>query len=82
VKAVANELRRRLDSGEWRVGDKLPSRAQLAQEYGVGPNVLQKAQERLIHEGRLEGRAGSGTYVATPPARLERAAAPPPSMAT
>ncbi|MCX5063723.1 GntR family transcriptional regulator [Streptomyces sp. NBC_00201] len=63
---VANDLRRRLVAGEWPVGTKLPSRAQLAQHYGVGSNVLQKAQERLIIEGLLEGRAGSGTYVANP----------------
>lgn len=63
---VANDLRRRLDSSEWGVGERLPSRAQLAEEYGVGPNVMQKAQERLIAEGRLQGRAGSGTYVAEP----------------
>lgn len=63
---VANDLRRRLDSNEWRVGERLPSRAQLAEDYGVGPNVMQKAQERLIAEGRLQGRAGSGTYVAEP----------------
>ncbi|MGI5380719.1 GntR family transcriptional regulator [Streptomyces sp. CA-251387] len=63
---VANDLRRRLTSGEWEVGTKLPSRAQLAHEYAVGTNVMQKAQERLIIEGLLEGRAGSGTYVAKP----------------
>ncbi|MFF6979390.1 GntR family transcriptional regulator [Streptomyces sp. NPDC008343] len=63
---VASDLRRRLAEGEWEVGAKLPSRAQLAQHYGVGPNVLQKATERLILEGLLEGRAGSGTYVAPP----------------
>jgi GntR family transcriptional regulator len=63
---VANDLRRRLDSNEWGVGERLPSRAQLAEEYGVGPNVMQKAQERLIAEGRLQGRIGSGTYVTEP----------------
>jgi GntR family transcriptional regulator len=63
---VANDLRHRLIGGEWPVGTKLPSRAQLAKHYNVGPNVVQKAQERLIIEGLLEGRAGSGTYVATP----------------
>jgi GntR family transcriptional regulator len=62
---VADDLRRRLLGDEWPVGAKLPSRAQLARAYGVGPNVLQRAQERLIIEGLLEGRAGSGTYVAT-----------------
>src|SRR5690242_18689351 len=63
---VASDLRRRLAQGEWEVGARLPSRAQLAQHYGVGPNVLQKAMERLIVEGLLGGRAGSGTYVAPP----------------
>ncbi|WP_409239736.1 GntR family transcriptional regulator [Streptomyces sp. PA5.6] len=63
---VADDLRRRLTTSEWEVGDRLPSRAQLAQHYGVGTNVLQKAVERLIIEGLLEGRAGSGTYVAQP----------------
>ncbi|MFD7340003.1 GntR family transcriptional regulator [Streptomyces violascens] len=63
---VADDLRRRLAAGEWAVGDKLPSRAQLAARYKVGPNVLQKAQERLIIEGLLEGRSGSGTYVRVP----------------
>jgi len=63
---VANDLRRRIVGGEWEVGARLPSRARLAEEYGVGANVLQKAQERLIVEGLLEGRAGSGTYVAVP----------------
>jgi GntR family transcriptional regulator len=63
---VASDLRRRLAEGEWEIGAKLPSRAQLAQHYRVGPNVLQKATERLIVEGLLEGRTGSGTYVAPP----------------
>ncbi|MFI6055639.1 GntR family transcriptional regulator [Streptomyces violascens] len=63
---VADDLRRRLAAGEWLVGDKLPSRAQLADHYKVGPNVLQKAQELLIVEGLLEGRAGVGTFVRVP----------------
>jgi GntR family transcriptional regulator len=63
---VANDLRRRLADGEWPAGTKLPSRAQLAETYNVGTNVLQKAQERLIAEGLLVGRAGSGTYAAEP----------------
>ncbi|MFF3763103.1 GntR family transcriptional regulator [Streptomyces sp. NPDC001922] len=67
---VADALRRRITSSEWQTGDRLPSRAQLAQEYEVGPNVVQKAVERLIIEGLLEGRAGSGTYVRRPRRRM------------
>ncbi|NEB39180.1 GntR family transcriptional regulator [Streptomyces sp. SID14515] len=60
---VADDLRARVRAGEWAVGDKLPSRARFAEEYGVGQSVAQRAMERLIIEGILEGRAGSGTYV-------------------
>jgi GntR family transcriptional regulator len=67
---VADELRRRIAEHVWEPGDRLPSRAQIAQEYGVGENVVRRAQELLISQGVLEGRAGSGTYVAEPRQRV------------
>lgn len=67
---VADSLRARILSGEWEVGARLPSRAQLAEEYEVGRNVTQRAMDRLITEGLLEGRAGSGTYVRKPRERM------------
>jgi GntR family transcriptional regulator len=67
---VADALRKRISVGEWAVGAQLPSRARLAEEYGVGRNVTQRAVERLITEGLLEGRAGSGTFVRAPRGRL------------
>ncbi|REH18401.1 GntR family transcriptional regulator [Streptomyces sp. 2114.2] len=67
---LADVLRARVLAGEWDVGVRLPSRARLAEEYGVGRNVVQRAMDRLIIEGLLEGRAGSGTYVCEPRERL------------
>ncbi|MFJ2264597.1 GntR family transcriptional regulator [Streptomyces sp. NPDC087844] len=67
---VADSLRDRIVAGEWEIGARLPSRAQLAAEYGVGRNVTQRAMDRLIVEGLLEGRAGSGTYVRKPRERM------------
>ncbi|QES49468.1 GntR family transcriptional regulator [Streptomyces venezuelae] len=67
---VADALRARIEAGEWPIGAKLPSRARFAQEYSVGQSVAQRAMERLIIEGFLEGRAGSGTYVRRPRKRL------------
>ncbi|MFJ3922878.1 GntR family transcriptional regulator [Streptomyces sp. NPDC090022] len=67
---VADALRARIEAGEWPIGAKLPSRARFAEEYAVGQNVAQRAMERLIIEGFLEGRAGSGTYVRRPRKRL------------
>ncbi|WP_405937490.1 GntR family transcriptional regulator [Streptomyces sp. NBC_00726] len=63
---IARLLRDRVVSGVWNVGDRLPSRAALSAEFGVGDNVVRRAQETLIAEGLLEGRAGSGTYVRMP----------------
>ncbi len=68
--ATAEALRARIVAGEWRLGDRLPSRARLAEEYGVGRNVVQRAVDLLIADGLLEGRAGSGTYVGVPRERL------------
>ncbi|UFR00254.1 GntR family transcriptional regulator [Streptomyces sp. Go40/10] len=68
--AVADMLRTRILAGEWEVGERLPSRVRLAEEYGVGRNVVQRAMDRLIIDGLLEGRVGSGTYVRTPRERL------------
>ncbi|MBF6053415.1 GntR family transcriptional regulator [Streptomyces eurocidicus] len=68
---AADLLRQRIADQEWAPGDRLPSRAQLAEECGgVGENVIRRAQELLISQGVLEGRAGSGTYVAEPRERL------------
>lgn len=67
---IADELRRRIAEHEWTPGDRLPSRAQIGQECGVGENVVRRAQELLISQGVLEGRAGSGTYVAAPRQRV------------
>lgn len=78
--AVAGALRARILTGEWEIGERLPSRARLAEEYGVGRNVTQRAVDHLIGNGLLEGRAGSGTYVCVPRERLRRSArgtAPP-----
>ncbi|CAL9438080.1 GntR family transcriptional regulator [Streptomyces sp. enrichment culture] len=68
--ALADVLRTRVLAGEWEVGARLPSRARLAEEYGVGRNVVQRAVDLLVVDGLLEGRAGSGTYVRSPRERL------------
>ncbi|MFF1778897.1 GntR family transcriptional regulator [Streptomyces virginiae] len=67
---VADLLRQRIAEHEWTPGDRLPSRSQIAEECGVGENVVRRAQELLISQGVLEGRAGSGTYVAEPRQRV------------
>src|SRR5215475_12839970 len=53
------------------VGERLPSERELAARWGVARMTVRKAIERLIEQGRLERRHGSGTYTAQAPyARL------------
>lgn len=74
---VAAALRDRVATSTWSPGDRLPSRDKLGAEFGVGENVVRRAQELLISEGLLEGRAGSGTYVRVPVAPRTLRRTPP-----
>ncbi|MGH8188999.1 MAG: PLP-dependent aminotransferase family protein [Steroidobacteraceae bacterium] len=51
--------------GRLRPGQRLPSTRALASELGISRLPVLNAFEQLLHEGYVEGRAGSGTYVAT-----------------
>ncbi|MDO0912848.1 GntR family transcriptional regulator [Streptomyces sp. DT2A-34] len=66
---VAAMMRARIADGTWAPGDRMPSRTDLGREFGVGENVIRRAQELLISQGQLEGRAGSGTYIRSPQKR-------------
>ncbi|GAA3372032.1 UTRA domain-containing protein [Streptomyces antimycoticus] len=78
---VAAAFRARITDGTWTHGERLPSRGELGSEFGVGENVVRRAQELLITEGLLEGRAGSGTYVRAPYQRRTMLRTPATSMA-
>ena len=55
-----------------RPGQRVPSTRVLAVELGMSRLPVLTAYEQLLHEGYLEGRVGSGTYVcaAAPDSRL------------
>ena len=56
-------LRSRLGSGEFKIGDRIPSEATLIQEFGIGRTTLREAVRVLEHEGLLVVRQGAGTYL-------------------
>jgi DNA-binding FadR family transcriptional regulator len=60
---VADDLRRRIASGEFPVGARLPTELQLAEDFGVSRNSIREAIRSLVHAGLLRARAGDGTYV-------------------
>ena len=57
-------LRASILGGQVSAGSRLPSTRALAAEMGISRNTVLAAFEQLHAEGYLEGRLGSGTYVA------------------
>lgn len=60
---VLNAMEGMIQSGEWKVGDRIPSEPELARAFSVSHNTIREALQSLIHMGMLEARPGDGTYV-------------------
>src|SRR3954469_23789574 len=61
---LGHQLRDAMDEGRVRAGERLASTRALTSALGVSRTVVTAAYEQLYAEGWLEGRHGSGTYVA------------------
>ncbi|MFC1416342.1 GntR family transcriptional regulator [Streptacidiphilus cavernicola] len=60
---IADELRRRIMSGELAPGDKVPGENTLVTQYAVAAETARKALGVLAAEGLTEARRGSATRV-------------------
>ncbi|SEP95898.1 transcriptional regulator, GntR family [Faunimonas pinastri] len=63
---IAERLRRAIADGEFRVGDKLPSEADLNRVFGVSRTTARAALDQLEHEGLIARRSGKGSIVLPP----------------
>ena len=61
---IAAQLRTAMTEGRLKGGERLPASRALAAELGVSRTVVHGAYAQLFAEGWIEGRHGSGTYVA------------------
>lgn len=66
---IAADLEEQIKSGKYPVGARLPTKAQLMNEYGVSLNTVDRAIRELKKAGLAEPRQGRGTYVTAPPPR-------------
>ncbi|MEV0615266.1 PLP-dependent aminotransferase family protein [Nonomuraea sp. NPDC050404] len=84
---LAGWLRRAMLDGTLAPGERLPSTRALAAQLAVSRTVVTEAYQQLYAEGWLDGRHGSGTFVADmeqaprPPGRSTYVPAPPPPPA-
>jgi len=60
---VIAELRNQITAGEWPVGSRIPTEPELVEQLGVARNTVREAVRALAHNGLLDIRQGSGTYV-------------------
>ncbi|WP_371659017.1 FadR/GntR family transcriptional regulator [Streptomyces sp. NBC_00280] len=60
---VIAALRNQITSGEWPVGSRVPTEPELVAQLGVARNTVREAVRALAHNGLLDIRQGSGTYV-------------------
>ncbi|MGW0907597.1 FadR/GntR family transcriptional regulator [Streptomyces sp. NPDC002853] len=60
---VIAELRNQISTGEWPVGSRIPTEPELVEQLGVARNTVREAVRALAHNGLLDIRQGSGTYV-------------------
>ncbi|MEU9361534.1 FadR/GntR family transcriptional regulator [Streptomyces sp. NPDC051840] len=60
---VIAQLRNQITAGEWPVGSRIPTEPELVEQLGVARNTVREAVRALAHNGLLDIRQGSGTYV-------------------
>jgi DNA-binding transcriptional regulator YhcF (GntR family) len=60
---LIDQVERRIISGDYRPGDKLPSVRELAKEAAVNPNTMQRALATLEQSGLLFTQRTAGRYI-------------------
>jgi len=79
---VMNSILMQLRAGTLRPGQRLPSIRDEATRFGVGKNTIVEAYLRLVGQGILQAKPGSGYYVVRTPAAATDDATPPRVAAT
>lgn len=64
---LAADLRAKIEAGQLRVGDPIPSTSQMCNSYGVSATVARAAVAELRSEGVLRGQPGKAVYVVATP---------------
>ena len=66
---ILQELRRRIETGEFREDDRIPTEAELCRQYAVSRITAMRAVKELQSAGLVRRVSGRGTFVMRPPTR-------------
>lgn len=70
---IMNNVKLKIVSGIWEAGQRLQSVRELAVEFSVNPNTMQKALSELEREGLLYAERTSGRYVSQDQDKIKKA---------
>ena len=62
-RVIADDLKRRIEAGELRGGEQLPTELELRDSYEASRNTVRDALRSLIVQGLVETQPGRGTFV-------------------
>lgn len=62
---MISQITQKLESGEWRSGDTIPSEPRLAEQFQVSVGTIRKAIDELVAGQILIRHQGRGTFVST-----------------
>jgi GntR family transcriptional regulator len=68
-RTIADDLRQRVEAGEFAAGRTLPSESELSAAYEASRVTIRKALELLRDEGLVDARQGFGWFAAVDPLR-------------
>lgn len=63
VDDTADKIRQMVFNGQLQPGEYLPSRRELAEQYGVGISTIHEAIQSLATVGLVDSRPGKGTWI-------------------
>ena len=63
---LKDALREKIEHGEWKAGDQIPSEPDLCRLFAVSRTVIRQALKDMAYEGLIVREKGKGTFVAEP----------------
>ena len=66
------QIKQRIITGEWPPGEKVPPVRELAEQFGVNPNTMQRSLSELEREGFLYTERTAGRFTTTDTALIRR----------
>jgi len=69
---IIERIEQKLVTGEWRAGERVPAVRELAAEFGVNPNTMQRALAELERNGLVYSERTAGRFVTPDEQRIRR----------